>query len=58
MGLTHLTVALRSAATVAELTARLCVARLPVRDGPRCTGDGYYESVVPDPEGNRVALAV
>jgi lactoylglutathione lyase len=27
-----------------------------VADGPRWTGDGYYESVVLDPEGNRVEL--
>jgi lactoylglutathione lyase len=27
-------------------------------DGPRRTGDGYYECVVLDPEGNRVELTV
>ena len=26
-------------------------------DGPRTTGDGYYESVVLDPDGNRVELS-
>jgi hypothetical protein len=26
-------------------------------DGPRRTGDGYYECVVRDPEGNRVEIA-
>ena len=25
-------------------------------DGPRTTGDGYYEAVVLDPDGNRVEL--
>jgi lactoylglutathione lyase len=25
---------------------------------PRTTGDGYYESVVLDPEGNRVEVTV
>jgi lactoylglutathione lyase len=25
-------------------------------DGPRRTGDGYYESVVLDPDGNRLEL--
>jgi lactoylglutathione lyase len=25
-----------------------------VLDGPRRTGDGYYESVVLDPDGNRL----
>ena len=28
-----------------------------VIDGPRRTGDGYYECVVRDPEGNRVEIA-
>jgi lactoylglutathione lyase len=27
-----------------------------VVDGPRVTGDGYYEASVLDPEGNRVEL--
>ncbi|MCT4796387.1 glyoxalase/bleomycin resistance/extradiol dioxygenase family protein, partial [Exiguobacterium alkaliphilum] len=27
-------------------------------DGPRTTGDGYYESVVLDPEQNRIELTV
>jgi len=56
MGLTHLAVALGSEAAVDELTARLRAAGTPVLDGPRRTGDGYYESVVLDPEGNRIEL--
>jgi len=28
----------------------------PVLDGPRRTGDGYYVSVVLDPDGNRVEV--
>jgi lactoylglutathione lyase len=27
-----------------------------ILDGPRSTGDGYYESVVLDPDGNRVEI--
>ncbi|MEK4563333.1 VOC family protein [Alkalihalobacillus sp. FSL R5-0424] len=27
-------------------------------DGPRLTGDGYYESVLLDPEGNTIELTV
>lgn len=56
MGLTHLAIALGSEAAVDELTARLRTAGVPVLDGPRRTGDGYYESVVLDPEGNRIEL--
>ncbi len=29
---------------------------LPVIDGPRRTGDGYYESVVLEPDGNRIEI--
>lgn len=58
MGLTHLAVALGSEAAVDALTDRLRAAGLPVLDGPRRTGDGYYESVVLDPEGNRIELTV
>ncbi|MCA0244030.1 MAG: VOC family protein [Proteobacteria bacterium] len=56
MGLTHLAIALGSEAAVDALTARLQAAGTPVLDGPRRTGDGYYESVVLDPEGNRIEL--
>lgn len=27
-------------------------------NGPRVTGDGYYESVIEDPEGNLLELTV
>lgn len=56
MGLTHLAVSLGSEAAVDELTARLRADGVPVLEGPRRTGDGYYESVVLDPEGNRIEL--
>lgn len=56
MGLTHLAIALDSEHDVDTLTDRLRAAGVPVLDGPRRTGDGYYESVILDPEGNRVEL--
>lgn len=56
MGLTHLALALGSQAAVDALTARLAADGHPVLDGPRRTGDGYYESVVLDPDGNRLEL--
>ena len=58
MGLTHLALALDSEAAVDALTRRLHDAGHAVLDGPRRTGDGYYESVVLDPEGNRIELTV
>jgi len=57
MGLTHLAMSLGSESAVDALTARLQAQGLAVLDGPRRTGDGYYESVVLDPEGNRLELA-
>lgn len=55
-GYAHIALALGSDAAVDSLTARLREAGVPVVDGPRRTGDGYYESVVLDPDGNRVEL--
>ena len=56
MGLTHLAISLGSEAAVDELTARLRAEGIVVLDGPRRTGDGYYESVVLDPDGNRIEI--
>jgi len=56
MGLTHFAVSLGSEEAVDELTQRLKADGYPVLDGPRRTGDGYYESVVLDPDGNRVEI--
>ena len=56
VGLTHLALAVGDEARVDELTRRLKDDGFPVLDGPRRTGDGYYESVVLDPDGNRVEL--
>ncbi len=58
MGLTHLALSVGSEARVNELTHRLKSDGFAVLDGPRRTGDGYYESVVLDPDGNRVEITV
>ena len=56
IGLAHFAFALGSVGAVDELTERLRADGFEVVDGPRWTGDGYYESVVLDPEGNRIEL--
>ncbi len=58
MGLTHFAVSVGSAAAVNALTERVVVAGHECVDGPRWTGDGYYESVVLDPDGNRVEITI
>lgn len=55
-GYVHLALSVGSEAKVDELTARLVADGYPKLDGPRWTGDGYYESVVLDPEGNRIEI--
>jgi len=57
MGLTHLAIAVGSESLVDALSNRLRHDGFEVIDGPRRTGDGYYESVVLDPDGNRVEIA-
>lgn len=57
LGWTHLALALGSEAAVDDLAARMRAVGVPLLDGPRRTGDGFYECVVLDPEGNRVEIS-
>jgi lactoylglutathione lyase len=56
MGLTHLAISVGSEQMVDSLTQRIKEDGYQVLDGPRRTGDGYYESVVVDPDGNRIEI--
>lgn len=56
MGLTHFALSVGSEQRVDELTQRIKADGYAVLDGPRRTGDGYYESVVVDPDGNRIEI--
>ena len=58
MGLTHLAIAVGSEQRVDALTRRLESDGFPVLSGPRRTGDGYYESTILDPDGNRIEITV
>lgn len=57
-GYAHLAFSLGSELKVDALTDQLREAGFSVVDGPRRTGDGYYESVVLDPDSNRVEITV
>jgi lactoylglutathione lyase len=57
MGLTHLALSVGSQEGVDALTQRLRADGFEVLDGPRHTGDGCYESVILDPDGNRIEIA-
>lgn len=57
-GYIHLAFSVGSEEQVDALTARLQADGYRIVDGPRRTGDGYYESVVFDPDGNRVEITV
>ena len=57
-GLIHMAFSVGSREQVDNLTARLRQDGHRILDGPRQTGDGYYESVVLDPDGNRVEITI
>ncbi len=58
IGITHIAFSLGSKEQVDLLTEELHDDGYEVVGQPRTTGDGYYESVVKDPEGNRLELTV
>ncbi len=57
-GYCHIAISLDSRQKVDETTAAMHREGVTVISGPRTTGDGYYESVIEDPEGNLVELTV
>lgn len=57
-GYAHLAFSVGSEQAVDALTERLRRDGYVVASEPRWTGDGYYESVVLDPDGNPVEITV
>lgn len=55
-GLIHLAFEVGTRDDVDRLTKEIAAEGCDVLGQPRMTGDGYYESVVLDPSGNRVEL--
>jgi lactoylglutathione lyase len=57
-GLIHFAISVGSEERVHSLTEELRGNGYTIAGGPRRTGDGYYESVVLDPENNRIEITV
>jgi lactoylglutathione lyase len=55
-GIAHIAFALGSESAVDALVRRLEADGHRIVDGPRRTGDGYYEAAALDPDGNRIEL--
>ena len=55
-GWAHVAIAVGSREGVVALTERMRADGVPVLSAPRQTGDGYFESVVADPDGNAIEV--
>ena len=58
LGVAHLAISVGSKEMVDMITERLREDGFTVEGEPRTTGDGYYESVVLDPERNPVEITI
>lgn len=56
LGYAHLAFALQDKAEVDAMVKTFMADGYPLLNGPRVTGDGYYEAVICDPEGNLIEL--
>jgi lactoylglutathione lyase len=58
VGFAHVAISVGSKEMVSELTDTLHKDGYTIVSEPRTTGDGFFESVVLDPDGNRIELTV
>jgi lactoylglutathione lyase len=56
MGITHFSISVGSKQKVDAFTDLIRASGYTIHGQPRTTGDGYYESVILDPEGNLVEI--
>jgi lactoylglutathione lyase len=56
LGLAHIAFSVGSKEAVNQLTEKLRSDNYTIASEPRTSGDGYYESVVLDPEGNQIEI--
>ena len=57
-GWAHIAISVGSEEAVDDLTRRIEKAGYVILDSPRHTGDGSHESVILDPDGNRVEVTI
>jgi lactoylglutathione lyase len=57
VGYAHIALTVGSRAEVEALTQRMRLDGVRVVSPPRLTGDGYFESVVEDPDGNPIEIS-
>jgi lactoylglutathione lyase len=58
IGFAHVSFSVGSKEKVDQLTQQMSDDGITIVGQPRTTGDGYYESVVLDPESNRIEITV
>lgn len=58
LGLAHFALSVGSEREVRVVTERLRGSGVPIVGEPRLTGDGYFESIVSDPDGNLIEITV
>ena len=58
LGISHFAISVGSKEKVDTLTEQLRTDGFVVAGNPRITGDGYYESVILDPEKNRIEITI
>lgn len=56
LGYAHLAISVGSRQAMDDLLRRMLESGVLIRSPARTTGDGYYEAVVEDPDGNEVEL--
>ena len=58
VGLAHFALSVGSKKMVDQITEKLNNNGVHIVGLPRTTGDGYYESVIADPEGNLIEITI
>jgi lactoylglutathione lyase len=58
VGYAHLAISVGSKENVDDITSRMQSDGYVLVSGPRYTGDGYYESVFLDPDGNQLEITI